>query len=191
MKDRYSKSEKTERRYPFLKDVLFWTLSLFTVLFITKWIEKSCLNTLLSICIPWMYYQFALLILYIILDFIRIYFSKYFQNAAKRHFFSYVFSFKSILALIVIPAFIFIPNRYISKGQESEYQGIVTDKTTWALTRTASWNNYVKVKLNGENASFWYCLNKESKPLGSKCIVSVKRGIFGMRYVEEVDFLVE
>ena len=91
--------------------------------------------------------------------------------------------------LILLPAFIFIPNRHIPTKPEIECQGVVIDNTTWpAMTKTPINRNYVKVKLDGENTSFWYRLTKDTKPHGSKCIVSVKRGVFGMRYVKKVDF---
>ena len=45
--------------------------------------------------------------------------------------------------------------------------------------------------LDNEDISFWYDTYKETKPLGTKCIMNIKRGFFGLRYADNVDFLVE
>ena len=59
-------------------------------------------------------------------------------------------------------------------------------------SKTASpLRNYVKIKVDNENTSFWYDINNEPKPVGTKCILSVQKGFFGLRFVENVDFLVE
>jgi hypothetical protein len=86
---------------------------------------------------------------------------------------------------------LFLPNRYIPISPKTERIGIVVDNTEWGLSKTGFSSNYVKIKVAEEDVCFWYNLYKSSKPLGNKCIVSMRRGLFGIRYVENVDFLVE
>lgn len=170
------------------KSLLLWAILLLAVVNITMWVEDTCLHTLLPICIPWMYYLFILVIAYVVLELTLSYFSISRKNVAKRHTFSITFSFKCVLVLVVVPALIFLPNRYIQIGPKTEHQGVVVDKTTWSMLRTSSSTNYVKIRLDAENTSFWYNTRNEFKPLGRKCMVLVGRGLFGMRYVERVDF---
>ena len=175
-------------KYSFWKD---WIIMVAFVV-VTNWIEKTCLYTLLPICIPWMYYQFALIVLYVMVDPVTEYFRKKNRKSKKKHFEeTSTFSLKLICALIIIQALLFLPNRYFSIKSKSEHQGVVIDKTSWALTRTAFWNNYAKIKSEDTNISFWCNTKKESKPLGTKCIITTRRGLFGINYVEKVDFLVE
>lgn len=162
------------------------------LLFLQIITQMSCMDTLLPICIPWMYYQYVVLgisLLPFIINPIRKYFTK---SSGKGKSFSESYVWILIVASIIIPAIIFLPNRHIPIGVEKECLGIVVDKTSAPVNKSpSSERNYVKVRLDGENTSFWYCLNKESKPLGSRCIASVRKGILGMRYVEKVDFLEE
>lgn len=151
--DNTNKTNKHVRRIPNIKEILQTLFCIFVVVSITYWIESTCLNTLLSICIPWMYYRIA--------------------------------------AIIIIPALFFLPNRYFKIEPEIEYEGCVVDQTEWKLSKTASWDNYVKIKIDDSNTSFWCCMGKESWPIGTKCIISARKGIFGMRYVENVRFLIE
>ena len=154
--------------------------------------EKSARDTLLPICIPWMYSYLVLgllLMLPILVAPCKKLFGKKPKNCNINH---ETFMLKAVVLLIIVSAIVFIPNRYIPIRPKSECQGIVVDKTSVVFNKTPSfYRNYVKIQLDGENISFWYCLNKNSKPLGSKCLISVRRGIFGMRYVEKADFLVE
>ena len=73
-------------------------------------------------------------------------------------------------------------------------EGLIIDiqQASVGPSKTASpLRNYVKIKVDNENTSFWYDINKETKPLGTKCIMNIKRGFFGLRYADNVDFLVE
>ena len=45
--------------------------------------------------------------------------------------------------------------RYFKIEPEIEYEGCVVDQTEWKLSKTASWDNYVKIKIDDSNASFW------------------------------------
>ena len=150
--------------------------------------EGSCMDTLLPVCIPWMYYEYVVLgvcSLPFVVNPIR----KRFLHKKKPVSDSY--GLKIAMILIIVPAIIFLPNRYIPIEPGTEYQGETISQTSVPATKSpSSILNYVKIELNQKD-SFWYSLKKESKPLGSKCIVTVRRGIFGMRYVENVDFLAE
>lgn len=186
-----NKHDKQKKGYSSWKSLLLWAILLLAVVNLAMWVEDTCLHTLLPICIPWMYYPFILVIVYVVLELTLSYISIFKKNVAKRHTFSFTFSFKCIFMLVIVPALIFLPNRYIQKGPASEHQGVIVDNTTWSTTRAVSSSNYVKIRVDEESASFWNNMKKDSKPIGSKCIVSVRRGIFGMRYVEDVDFIVE
>ena len=183
---------KQESRSFTIKDILQTLLYVSAVVGITCWIENTCLKTLLPICIPWMYYQFVLLILYIILEVFRDYYNKPKKPRRKyknRRYLSYTFSLKCIAAIIIISALFFLPNRYVKIESGIEYEGCVVDRTEWKLSKTASWDNYVKISIDDSDTSFWCDLGKEAWPIGTKCIISARRGIFGMRYVEDVRFL--
>ncbi len=181
-----STKKKTTLKISFWKEDLPDILIFCVIIAIMSFTEIACLDTLLPICIRWMYYQFVMWGIFIALEFSRVFFWK---TKKKVPSLSFTFTIKCMSVLILLPAFIFIPNRHIPTKPEIECQGVVIDNTTWpAMTKTPINRNYVKVKLDGENTSFWYRLTKDTKPHGSKCIVSVKRGVFGMRYVKKVDF---
>ena len=192
--DNSNKTNKRVRRIPNIKEILQTFFCIFVVVGITYWIESTCLKTLMPICIPWMYYQFVLLIIFIVLEVFRDYYNKPKKPRRKRknrRVLPYTFSVKCIAAIIIIPALFFLPNRYVKVETELEYDGCVVDQTKWKLSKTASWNNYVKIKIDDSNTSFWCNLGKEAWPIGTKCIISTSKGIFGMRYVEDVRFLIE
>jgi hypothetical protein len=184
--------EKRMDKFPSKHKGTLFTLICILLVILQIVTQKSCMETLLPICIPWMYYQYVVLgisLLPFIINPITKYFTK---SSGKGKSFSESYVWILIVASIIIPAIIFLPNRHIPIGVEKECLGIVVDKTSAPVNKSpSSERNYVKVRLDGENTSFWYCLNKESKPLGSRCIASVRKGILGMRYVEKVDFLEE
>jgi hypothetical protein len=186
-KNHRNKHDKPQKGDSTWKSLLLWAILLLAVVNIAMWVEDTCLHTLLPICIPWMYYLFILVIVYVVLELTLSYFSISRKNVAKKHTFPFTFSFKCIFVLVFVPAFIFLPNRYIQIESRSEHQGVIVDNTTWKMTRATS-SDYVKIRIDEDNASFWYNMRKDSKPLGSKCRVSLGRGLFGMRYVEEVSF---
>ena len=100
---------------------------------------------------------------------------------------------KTSLCFILIPALILLPNKYLpSTILAKEKYGVVIDFASVTTNKSPSCkNNYVKIKLDNEDISFWYDIHKETKPLGTKCIMNIKRGFFGLRYADNVDFLVE
>ena len=156
---------------------------------LTQW---SCMDTLLPICLPWMYYQYVVLGVFL-LPFIVNPIRKHFRNSSyRKNSISDPYEWKIAMALIIVPAIIFLPNRYIPIEHEIIYRGKIINHASAPVNKSSSSNrNYVKIEIDQLDTTFWYCLNKDSKPIGSKCIVSVRRGIFGMRYVEDVDFIVE
>ena len=153
--------------------------------------QISCLDTLLPICIPWMYYQYvvySVLLLPYGEAFIRKYFKK---NKNKKEEVSDSYIWKIAVVIIIVPAIIFLPNRYIPIEDEIIYKGVVVDQTTASVNKSPSSDiNYDKIQIIGEDVSFWYWHIK-SKPNGKKCLISVRRGIFGMRCVSNVDFVEE
>ena len=168
-------------------------VSLILIVIVTRLIEDACLKTLLPICIRWMYYQSVLLFFYIILELFCDYHARYTNKnkRTKQQTHSSSVSIRFIQILIIISGMLFLPNRYIPIGPRTEGIGIIVDNTEWGLSKTGFSSNYVKIKIAEEDVCFWYNLYKGSKPLGNKCVVSIRRGLFGIRYVENVDFLVE
>lgn len=170
----------------------FWYLGLWLIVIVlgTGWVEDIGLQTLLPICIPWMYYQFLLIIIYIVLDSaLNKIKAKYRKERGGA--INCISPFRIVLLFIIIPALLLLPNRYVNKNTDVEYNGIVVDSTEWGLSRTAKSYYYVKIKLYNTKYFFWYKTGEKPKPLGTKCIVSTRKGLFGMRYVEDVGFLVE
>lgn len=147
-------------------------------------------NTLLPICIPWMYDRFAMCVISILLAFIT-----KISGKSKEKFGSLFggYCIKTALCFILIPALILLPNKYLpSTILVKEKYGVVIDFASVTANKSPSCkNNYVKIKLDNEDISFWYDIHKETKPVGTKCIMNIKRGFFGLRYADNVDFLVE
>lgn len=190
--ERSSWYKKLTRKLPTrIQGVLFLFLCVLFA-FLQMVTQMSCMDTLLPICIPWMYYQYAVLGVFLI-PFLINPIKKYIRKSSnKRKPVREDYVWKIVVVLIVVPAFIFLPNRYISICPKKEYFGNVIEQTTASVNKSPSSDRiYVKIELEGENLSFWRDLKKESQPIGAKCIVSVREGIFGMRCVEEVRFLVE
>ena len=153
-------------------------VSIIVIVIATRLIEDACLKTLLPICIRWMYYQSVLLLFYIILELFRAYHARYVNKnkRTKQQILSSSFSIRVLQILIIISGMLFLPNRYIPIGPKTEGIGIVVDNTEWGLSKTGFSSNYVKIKIDEEDVCFWYSLYKSSKPLGNKCIVSMRRG---------------
>ncbi len=193
MKHQYFKNEKNKDRWYGTPNYISATVSLIIIVITTKLIEDACLDTILPISIRWMYYQSVLLLLYVVLELFCAYYMKFKSRSkkTKHRVFPRAVSIRVIQILTVISGLVFLPNRYISIESRIENTGVVIDYTKWGLSKTGFDSNYVKIKLAKDGSCFWYDMYTHSKPLGSKCIVTVRRGIFGMRYVENVVFLVE
>lgn len=86
-----------------------------------------------------------------------------------------------------------LPNRYIPISNTRIHTGKVVDKTRSKMPTktTGGWQNYVKIKIDGENTYFWYNLWNETKNDGAKCILYERKGIWGLSYVTNVNFIVE
>ena len=146
----------------------------------------SYARTLLPYCFKWLYYLIAIFSIPLFISLWK----KYVRGSDET--FSYIYGviyLKSVMLFAIILSILFVPNRYILLGNPIKYNGIVVDKDYIVYTKSSSsHSSLIKIYLKDDQTSFWYDLNKKTKPVGSKCIVSVRRGIFGMRYVEKVDF---
>lgn len=146
-------------------------------------------NTLLPICIPWMYDYVLMLFLPFGIASVK----KWLFNSHKKFFDIYeVIFLKTIQFIILIPSIVFLPNKFIPIDEPTSCCGTISSIDSLKITRTrSSIRYYVKIKLIGDDYSFWYDLGKEIKPLGTKCDLTVRRGLFGLRFVEKVDFPME
>ena len=165
---------------------------LFIVLFtgLEACVRKS--NMLLPICIPWMYDYEVLFAVSIVLALII----KYLCKSKKDFLYLWLMYFwKLAVFIVMIPAVIFLTNNFLSSEESLKHcEGLIIDiqQASVGPSKTASHlRNYVKIKVDNENTSFWYDINNEPKPVGTKCILSVQKGFFGLRFVENVDFFVE
>ena len=173
---------------PFWLDCGILLIAIALIVYLEILVKDS--NTLLPICIPWMYDRFAMCVISILLAFI-----KKISGKSKEKFGSIFggYCIKTALCFILIPALILLPNKYLpSTILAKEKYGVVIDLASVKTNKSPSSRNYyVKIKLDNEDISFWYDTYKETKPLGTKCIMNIKRGFFGLRYADNVDFLVE
>ena len=165
---------------------------LFIVLFtgLEACVRKS--NMLLPICIPWMYDYEVLFAVSIALALII----KYLCKSKKDFLYLWLMYFwKLAVLMVMIPAVVFLTNNFLSSEESLKHcEGLIIDiqQASVGPSKTASpLRNYVKIKVDNENTSFWYDINNEPKPVGTKCILSVQKGFFGLRFVENVDFLIE
>lgn len=184
--------EKRMDKFPSKHKGTLFTLICILLVILQIVTQKSCMETLLPICIPWMYYQYVVLGIFLLPFLIASIRKLFWGKISKKESIIDPYVWKIIMTLIIVPAIIFLPNRYIPIEKGTEYKGVVVDQTTAPVNKSpCSQRNYEKIKIIDEDLSFWYCLNKDSKSYGSKCLISARRGIFGMRYIEKVVFLVE
>lgn len=167
--------------------VVFYAFCALLLIVLESFLRKS--NTLLPICIPWMYDYIFVVVLSVLLALIK----KYIGKTSKP--FSDIWAtyvVKTFVVTVILPAIILLPNKYLAKNIKRECQGVITDEIALKVSKsTSSTRNYLKIQLVGENVSFWYESGKKSTPVGTKCILSVQKGFFGLRFVDNVDFLVE
>lgn len=183
----YTWLDKLYKRIP--SGMFFFLVLLFVAVLLI--IHELVLHsyTLLPVCIPWMYAYIAMAILLVLLALVKKYLCK---SADKLIDICGTYLLKIVFVIIIVPAIILLPNRYIPIGPEIEYYGVVIDQTSIKSSKSSATNsNYVKIKLNGENTSFWCDINNDTEPIGKRSIFYVRRGIFGMRYAHKIDFLVE
>ena len=177
------------RKIPPKYELLFYSGGIMLLVLLLYLGVTSYARTLLPYCFQWVYYLIALFSVPLLISV----WVKYVRGSDET--FSYIYGviyLKSTIIFIFILSILFIPNRCILFGNPVNYDGIVVDKDYIVYTKSSSsHSNLVKINLKTDHTSFWYELNKKTKPIGSKCIVSVRRGMLGMRYVEKVDFLVE
>ena len=185
---------KLQAIYSLFNKAPFWVafILLMTVIALVVYLEVLVQHsyTLLPICVPWMYDIIGVNFVSILLALIKIFLRK-----TSEGFWDVwgTYLLKTSLCFILIPALILLPNKYLpSTILVKEKYGVVIDLASIKINKsTSSRKNYVKIKLDNEDISFWYDTYKETKPLGTKCIMNIKRGFFGLRYADKVDFLVE
>lgn len=182
-KKKAGKLELFLRKY---MDIIFAITFILLIVLETK--THNC-DTLLPICIPWMYGNVAIFYICIILASVKIVFFK--SSCDMMDTVSY-FVITGMLAYMLIPAIVLLPNRYIHSGKEKICYGVIVDNTSMPLNKCPdSMRNYVKIKLCSEKTCFWHNTFKETKPVGTKCILKIRTGFFGLRYAQEVDFIVQ
>lgn len=95
-----------------------------------------------------MYGNVAVIYTCIILAFVKIVFFK--SSCDMMDTVSY-FVITGMLAYMLIPAIVLLPNRYIHSGKEKICYGVIVDSTSMPLNKCPdSMRNYVKIKLCGE-----------------------------------------
>ena len=155
-----------------------------------EFLLRRC-NTILPICIPWMDDYYWIYILSFALTLIRKYLLK-----SKKGFVDMWLKSLILFAviIIVIPASVLLPNKYFGVRKEMSVRGIVieTEQASSGAPSKAHHQSecWLKIKLSEEDAYFWYDHGK-NPPLSTRCILSVKKGLFGLRYADNVDFLIE
>ena len=184
----YSLFKKPKAERPFWFYFILWAPVFVLIVYIDLLVQHS--YTLLPICVPWMYDIIGVNFVSILLALIKIFLRK-----TSEGFWDVwgTYLLKTSLCFILIPALILLPNKYLpSTILAKEKYGVVIDLASVKTNKSPSSRNYyVKIKLDNEDISFWYDTYKETKPLGTKCIMNIKRGFFGLRYADNVDFLVE
>ena len=185
---------KLQAIYSLFNKAPFWVdfISLMAVIALVVDLEILVQHsyTLLPICIPWMYDKIGMITFSGLCALIKKYLGKSSDGFSDIWCVCFV---KVSLCFILIPALVFLPNKYLpSTILVKEKYGVVIDLDSVTTNKSPSSKNYyVKIKLDNEDVSFWYDTYKETKPLGTKCIMNIKRGFFGLRYADNVDFLVE
>lgn len=160
---------------------VFTIVALFT--FLAIMIERSM--TLLPVCIYWKDVQVGIILLSAILAVVKNFRFKSSYKIMEQ----FVIYFAEISSFCIITlACVFLPNRYIHKEEPTTYYGLIID-TTKEYSKAIY--NFAKIKLNGEDTCLWYETGREAKPVGTRCILTIGRGIFNLRYVQDVDFIVQ
>ena len=154
-------------------------------------IQEICMKTLLSVYIPWIHYVECLLAIivcgFVLIKAMRKVFKKRNKNIIKAiERFGTVF----IFTIVIVPSLIFLPNRLIHIESEHILYGHVVENNSWKPpSKSTGRITCVKIKIDGENTWFWYDCKK--KAIGTRCLISERKGIWGLRYVTNVDFIVE
>lgn len=184
----YSLFKKPKAERPFWFYFILWAPVFVLIVYIDLLVQYS--YTLLPICIPWMYDKIGMITFSGLCALIKKYLGKSSDGFSD---ISCVCFVKVSLCFILIPALVFLPNKYLSltSSFKEEYGKVIDLTYVYVNKSPSSKQYYVKIKLDNEDISFWYDTYKETKPLGTKCIMNIKRGFFGLRYADNVDFLVE
>ncbi|WP_278989929.1 hypothetical protein [Segatella bryantii] len=54
-----------------------------------------------------------------------------------------------------------------------------------------SWVYYSKIYIKDLGMSFWYQSGKIPQSIGRNCVVIIRKGLWGIRYAQKVDFIVD
>ena len=166
-------------------------LFIFTTPITAFFIQEICMKTLLSVYIPWIHYVACLSAIvvcgFVLIKAMRKVFKKRNKNIIKAiERFGIVF----IFTIVIVPSLIFLPNRLIPIESEHVLYGHVVENNSWKPpSKSTGRISCVKIKIDGENTWFWYDYKK--KAIGTRCIINERKGIWGLRYVTNVDFIVE
>ena len=82
-----STKKKATVKISFWKDILLEVLKIGVIVAIISYIEMACLDTLLPICIRWMYYPFVMCVIFIALETFREHYGKPKKKKKERPFF--------------------------------------------------------------------------------------------------------
>lgn len=170
-------------------NAFLWAICLFIVTFLDILIRTSYL--LLPICIPWMHDYLAIIVLSLCISV----YIKWFKHSTK-NFLSLCFEFfcKFFVSYVVIASIIVLPNQYFSSGEEIKKTGTVIDNEMGIYVpskQADSWVYYSKIYIKDLGMSFWYQSGKIPQSVGRNCVVIIRKGLWGIRYAQKVDFIVD
>ena len=181
------RKEKNSEQTSVMVTKLFICTTPITALFI----QEICMKTLLYVDIPWIHYVECLLAIivcgFVLIKAMRKVFKKRNKNIIKAiERFGIVF----IFTIVIVPSLIFLPNRLIPIESEHIFYGHVVENNYWKPpSKSTGRITCVKIKIDCENTWFWY--DSKKKAIGTRCLISERKGIWGLRYVTNVDFIVE
>lgn len=152
-------------------------------------VQLACMDTILPKCLSWIHYMEFLLYFYGIgnLIFLNILRKLNCQTHIVKCWLDYL-----LAAFLLVPGIIFIPNRYTSIGKQQVSRGTIVKLSSWQLpSKTTNGSNISCAKIMTADGKRFFWHNCHDEAIGTKCIIKSNRGIFGLRYVQDVDFIVE
>ena len=116
--------EKRMDKFPSKHKGTLFTLICILLVILQIVTQKSCMETLLPICIPWMYYQYVVLGIFLLPFLIASIRKLFWEKISRKESIIDPYVWKIIMTLIIVPAIIFLPNRYIPIEKGTEYKGV-------------------------------------------------------------------
>lgn len=168
---------------------LVWAVGTFLIFLLAILVRSS--YPLLPVCIPWMHDYLVIIVLSLCFSLVEKFF-KHTTLSITNIWFKYFC--KLFIGYVVIASIVFLPNRLFSSGGSSKMTATVSDNVIEVFVpskQAGSWAYYSKIYVEDCDMSFWYYSGKKPQTVGRRCIVEVKKGIFGIRYVYRVDFLID